>query len=184
MTVDEFAQRVAHHCDELQIESEDYFYTALNSALCSVLAEFPIVKSVEYEHVASNSQTIVKMSSLARDFASFSSPAILAEIPIPGVRPMVDGRLGQILFPADAEGKFTIFYNEAIPTVTRNTKTIPVEGERLELLVLQVAYRLLLIDESYDAAAGVKRIYDETAAIIRQGQYKSDIAVKDIYGWC
>ena len=183
MTVEEFSEAVAHYCDEEEIENESYFYSVLNGVLLEILKRFPMVKSCLYEIEASNSQTIVNMKELVSDFASFSSPAYSAEYDYPTSRPLVDGRLGQLIFGSGPKRKYTIFYNQRIPTVTRDTVDVPLENERLELLILGTAYRLLTIDESYDAAVTVKRLYDEAAYALDVYERKNDMPIRDVYGW-
>lgn len=183
MTVQDFSEAVAHYCDEEQIENESYFYTVLNGVLLEILKRFPIVKSYIYELKASDSQTVVNMKELVDDFASFSTPAFSAAVNCPTSRPHVDGRLGQLIFGSGPKRNYIIFYNQRIPTVTRDTVDIPLENERLELLILGTAYRLLTIDESYDAAATVKRLYDEAAYTLDIYERQNDMPITDAYGW-
>lgn len=182
MTLEEFKESVAHYCDEEQLENENYFFTAVNGVLREILTRFPIVKSYEYELLRTDSQTTVKMDGLVDDFASFSTPAFKADF-LPPVAPLIDGRLGEMVFPEWVEGKCRIYYNKKIPTVNRDTLDVPIEDERLELLTLGTAYRLLLIDESYDAAKSVKTMYDETAYFMESNMKGADVRVKDVTGW-
>lgn len=182
MTLSEFSERVAHYGDEKHVEDEDYFYTALNGAASEIAVRFPTVEAVNVE-LDGNSQTAVNMSELVSDFASFSRPAVLAEEDPSCARVTVDGRVGRVIFPKDAYGRYTIFYNKKIPTVDRDTDDVPFEGERLELLILGVAYRLLTIDESYDAAASVKKMYDESAYRMERAARGLSAPTRDVYGW-
>lgn len=182
MNVKEFSERVAHYCDELQIEEESYFYTVINGALLEVTERFPVVGSHRYEIGRSNSQTIVNMNELVPDFASFSTPAVKADENSPNGRPFTDARTGEIIFLAGDEGVYTIYYNKRIPPVTRDTVELPLDGERLELLILGVAYRLLTIDADYNAASYVKMIYEEYAARIDERK-ESPICFENVTGW-
>ena len=182
MKVSEFSERVAHYCDELQIEEENYFYTAINGVILEIAERFPVVASVRYKNEHSYSQTAVNMNGLVSDFASFSTPAITADENSPYGRPFTDARTGEVIFPACAEGEYTIYYNTKIPTVTRDTAEIPFEGERLELLILGTAYRLLTIDADYNAAAVVKRLYDEYAARLDERK-SAPIRFENVTGW-
>lgn len=182
MTISEFSERVAHYGDEKHIEDEDYFLTALNGVISEIALRFPLVGSVSVE-LTGNSQTAVNMNELLSDFASFSRPAFLAEEDPSPARVIVDGRLGTLIFPSEATGRYTIFYNKKIPSVNRDTADIPFEGDRLELLILGVAYRLLTIDESYDAASRVKAIYDENAYRLERMRHDSGVPMRDVYGW-
>ena len=182
MTVSEFSERVAHYGDEKRVEDNDYFFTTLNGAIIDIALRFPIVGSVMVE-LNGKSQTAVNMNELVEDFASFSRPAFLAEEDPSHARVIVDGRVGKITFPEDATGCYTIFYNKKIPTVDRDTVDIPFDGERLELLILGVAYRLLTIDESYDAAKSVKAMYDEIAYRMERAVRGAKTPTRDVYGW-
>ena len=183
MKVSEFSERVAHYCDELQIEEENYFYTAINGVILEISERFPIVASVRYTQERTNSRTAVNMNALVADFASFSTPAFTADGVSPYGCPITDARTGQIIFPAYTEGEYTIYYNQKIPTVTRDTADVPFEGERLELLILGVAYRLLTIDADYNAAATVKRLYDEYAARLDERRSGAMMRVQNVTGW-
>lgn len=182
MTLEEFKESVAHYCDEEQLENENYFFTAVNGVLKEILTRFPIVESYNYELLRTDSQTAVKMDKLVDDFASFSTPAFKADFLPPAV-PLIDGRFGEIVFPKWTEGVCKIYYNKKIPPVNRDTLNVPIEDERLELLILGTAYRLLLIDESYDAAKSVKTMYDETAYFIESNMKGADMRVRDVTGW-
>lgn len=182
MTVQEFSERVAHYCDELQIEEENYFYTAVNGVILEIAERFPVVGRVEFTKEQAYSQTAVNVAELVPDFASFSTPAFKADGNSPCGRPYVDARTGEIIFPAEALGSYTIYYNKKIPTVTRDTENIPFDGERLELLILGTAYRLLTIDADYNAAAVVKRLYDEYAVKLDE-RNSAPIGFVDVTGW-
>jgi hypothetical protein len=182
MTVEDFSKRVANYLDEDQIEEKSYFLTALNGVILEIAERFPLVASVPYTKEQANSETTVNMNELVNDFASFSTPAFRAdEVSLYG-RPLVDARMGEIMFPVNSEGRYTIYYHKKIPSVTLDTEDVPFEGERLELLILGVAYRLLTIDADYNAAATVKRLYDEYAARLdeRRG---AGFKVNDVTGW-
>lgn len=181
MTVKDFTERVAHYCDELQLEEDNYFYTAVNGALLEILERFPIVESVEISN--DGSSKVVKMSELVSDFASFSTPAFKADEYFPGARPIVDGRTGTISFIDGSEGGYTIFYNKRVPAIDRDTEEMSIDGEREELLILGTAYRLLLIDADYNAAAHVKALYDEYAARLDTRLNYSEIPIRNITGW-
>jgi hypothetical protein len=182
MTVSEFSERVAHYCDELQVEEDNYFFTTLNGVILEIAERFPVVASVKVTKDRTNSQTVVNMRELVSDFASFSTPAFRADEVSPCGRPLVDARMGEINFPLAATGSYTIYYNKKIPSVTRDTADIPFEGERLELLILGTAYRLLTIDADYNAAARVKLLYDEYAARLDERK-STPIGFVDVTGW-
>ena len=77
MTLKDFSERVAHYCDEAQIENEEYFFTVLGGVLIEIAERFPEV-SYTTVTIQDDSQTTVKMSSLVQDFASFSFPPLRA----------------------------------------------------------------------------------------------------------
>lgn len=182
MTLSEFSERVAHYCDELQIEEENYFYTAVNGVILEISERFPLVESIRHTQEPSDSQTLVNMK-LTEDFASFSTPAFTACGVSPYGRPSLDARMGQIIFPPFVDGEYTFYYNKKIPLVTRDTSEVPFEGERLELLILGTAYRLLTIDADYNAAAVVKRLYDEYAMRLDLRRSGTDMHVQNVTGW-
>ena len=184
MKLEDFKCAVAHYMDGEQIEKDSLFYTALSGGLIEVLQRFPVVKSLELLFDEEKTQTAVNMNELATDFASFSTPVFYdAELSSPCGRPLVDARTGQIIFPPYSEGRCIVFYNAKAPIVNRDTEDIQIEGERLELLTLSVAYRLLLVEENYDMAAEVKRIYNELCARIEAKDRGVDLPVRNVYGW-
>lgn len=182
MTLDELKEEVAHYCDEEQVENEGYFFTAVNGVIKEILQRFPIVRCYTHRLERKDSQTTVNMDELVDDFASFSTPAYTAET-YPPAAPLIDGRCGQVIFPSGCEGEIRVYYNKKIPSLDRDSDNVPFEGERLQLLILGTAYRLLLIDESYDAAKSVKTLYDETAYFLESNKRGADMRVKDVTGW-
>lgn len=184
MTVKELKEAVAHNMDEEQIEEESYFYTAINSAVAEILARFPIVKSITYTPEYSESYTSVIMAELTDDYATFSNPVFEGtELYSPNGRPIVDGRLGTVTFPPYVEGRITIFYNAKIDRINRDTVDVPFNGDRLELLILGTAYRLLATDDSAEAAKSVRERYETLAAYLKERDYGRDIQITDVYGW-
>ena len=182
MTLKELSERVAHYCDEQQVEEENFFYTAVNGVMLEIAERFPRVASVRYNKSYSDSQTAVNINELVSDFASFSTPAVRSGGYSPKGHPTVDARTGEIIFAGGTEGEFIIYYNKKESTVTRDTEEIELDSERLELLVLGVAYRLLTIDADYNAAAYVKAHYEEYAARLAE-RYSAPISFVDVNGW-
>ena len=166
MTLKDFSERVAHYCDEAQVENEDYFFTVLGGVLFEIAERFPEV-SYTTVTIQDDSQTTVKMSSLVQDFASFSFPPLRANgVYLPDGCAIFDTRLGEVIFPAGTRGTAEIFYNRALKRPDRDDfeqdEAIPLSDDKVELAILLAAYRLLVIDEDKKASA-IKMIFDEAA---------------------
>lgn len=166
MKLSEFSERVAHYCDEQQVEDEDYFLTVLNGVVRQIAERFPEVASVSVT-CTGNSQTLVKMREAVDDFASFSfPPARVNGVYLPDGQVLLDTRLGEIIIRDGVSGTADIFYNRSMPRLDRDSLEknvdIPLDEEKTELAILLAAYRLLIIDEDSKANA-IKVLYDEAA---------------------
>lgn len=186
MTLEEFSERVAHYCDEKQIEDEDYFLTAVNGAIREIAQRFPEVEVLKISCVK-DSQTAVKMREAVDDFASFSLPPVRVNgVYLPDGCPLLDTRLGEIVIPEGYEGEAEIFYNRAMPRLDRDFMEsgteIPLEDDKVELAILLVAYRLLIIDEDRKAAS-VKVLYDEAAYRLEERASGVTVGFRCLDGW-
>lgn len=185
MTVRELSERVAHYCDEKQVEEEDYFFTVLNGAVCEITARFPEVASVAVS-CTRDSQTLVKMREAVNDFASFSFPlARVNGVYLPDGSVICDTRLGEIILPR-MEGEADLFYHRLIPRLDRDSleskEDIGLPEEKVELVILLTAYHLLVIDDD-DKADAIKTLYDEAAYHLEQRSTGVYIPYRSVDGW-
>jgi hypothetical protein len=185
MRIGEFAERVAHYCDEKQVEDEDYFLTVLSGVLREIAERFPEVASVTVP-LNENCQTLVKMREAVLDFASFSfPPARVSGVYLPDGAFILDARLGEILFRCGGD-HVEIFYNRAMPLLDHDSLEedieIPLEDEKVELAILLAAYRLLIIDEDGKANA-IKVLYDEAAYRLENRSNGVFVGYRSVDGW-
>lgn len=187
MTFREFSERVAHYCDEQQLEDENYFITTLNGVVREVAERFPEVKCATVTHTAAEPRAIIKMAEKTDDFASFSYPPLRINGEyLPLGHPMIDARVGEVIIPDGYVGEIEIFYNRALKRVTledlESDGEIPLDDDRAELAILLVAYRLLIIDEDGKAAA-VKSLYDEAAYRLETRYRGVSVGFRSVDGW-
>ena len=187
MTFDELSERVAHYCDENQVENEEYFLTTLNGALAELLERFPEVVRKTVSFGETNSQTFVNMNETTEDFASFSNPSLRVNGEfLPIGHPLVDARLGEVTIPRGFEGEIDIYYNKRAPRLNfsdmeRNIE-IPISDEKAELVILLIAYRLLVIDED-KKASWVKALYDEASYRFETRMTGVSAGYRSVDGW-
>lgn len=186
MRLSDFSERVAHYCDEKQVEDEDYFLTVLGGVIREVAERFPEVASVSVAF-GGNSQTLVKMRDAVLDFASFSFPPVrVSGVYLPDGSFVLDTRLGEILLNCRGSGVAEIFYNRAMPRIDRDSLEedieLPLEDEKVELAILLAAYRLLVVDED-DKANKIKALYDEAAYRLEERRSGVFMGYQSSDGW-
>lgn len=186
MKLEEFSERVAHYCDESQVENVDFFLTVLNGVFCEVLERFPEVASVTVTR-DENSQPTVKMLDLDDDFASFSFPPLRKNgVYLPDGCAVFDTRLGEIRFAREVTGEIEILYNRKVHRMNlddlEDGGEIPLPNDKLELCILLAAYRLLVIDEDRKAGA-IKQLYDEAAYVMENRRADVAEGYRILDGW-
>lgn len=183
MTLAELKEDVAHCCDELQLSEESYFFTAANGILRELEVRFPLKRKSEYVIEVSETERKLVMAEEAEDFRSFARPAFILGDGYIGKTPEVDPVCGTVIFPPQSGGLIEIYYEAALPVLTRDTVSFDIDRTRYELLVTGIAYRLLLIDGDYNAASALKRIFDEALAQADLKEASLVMRIRNTSGW-
>lgn len=183
MTLAELKERVAHCCDELQVSEESYFFTAANGILRELEVRFPLARKSEYVIEVSDTEKKLVMAAEAEDFRSFARPSFILGDGYIGKAPEADPVCGEVIFPPQSGGTVEIYYEAALPVLTRDTEDVVIDPVRGELLVTGTAYRLLLIDGDYNAASALKRIFDEALAQAVLKEASPMMRIRNTSGW-